>query len=143
MKLVISGKYSIIDNLIKETEFVNTGVIMAVEYPEAYYYSGKSGKVTGVVHTDSWYLNFKPALKKRFRNLDICVISSKCEWTKHSGESGFVCKYNYSENIVACGSGSAQLDSYSGDFDNNDSLDSYETLDLWEQRVCGTETSPF
>ena len=32
MKLVISGKYSIIDNLIKETEFVNTGVIMAVEY---------------------------------------------------------------------------------------------------------------
>lgn len=143
MKLVISGRYSAIDNLIKEAEFVNTGVTMAVEYPEAYYYSGKCGKGTVVVHTDSRYLNFKPALKKRFRNLDICIIGSKCKWTKHSGESGFVYKYNYSENVVTCGGGSIQPGSYSRNFDNTESLDSYETLDLWEQRVCGTETSPF
>ncbi len=143
MKLVISGRYSVIDNLIKEAEFVNTGVLMAVEYPEAYYYSGKCGKGTVVVYTDSWYLNFKPALQKRFRNLDICIIGSKCEWTKHSGESGFVCKYNYSENIEACGSGSAPPGSYSGDLDNPCKLDDYETLDLWEQRVCGTEAGLF
>ncbi|MCI9128512.1 MAG: hypothetical protein HFG28_15375 [Eubacterium sp.] len=143
MKLVISGRYSAIDNLIKEAEFVNTGVTMAVEYPEAYYYSGKCGKGTVVIHTDSGYINFKPALKKRFRNLDICIVGSKCEWIKHSGESCFVCKYNYSENVVTCCGGSTQPGSYSRDFDNTDSLDSYETLDLWEQRVCGTETSPF
>ncbi len=143
MKLVISGRYSTIDNLIEEAEFVNTGVTMAVEYPEAYYYSGKCGKGTVVVHTDSGYLNFKLALKKRFRSLDICVIGSKCEWTKHSGESSFVCKYNYSENIVACGSGIAQPGSYSGDLDNPCKLDDYETLDLWEQRVCGTEAGLF
>ncbi len=143
MKLVISGRYSAIDNLIEEAEFVNAGVSMAVEYPEAYYYSGKSGKGTVVVHTDSGYLNFKPALQKKFRNLDICIIGSKCEWTKHSGKSDFVYKYNYNEFVDACADGSVCNNIFLEDLDNPCKLDDYETLDLWEQRVCGTEAGLF
>lgn len=136
MKLVISGKYTTIDNLIKETEFVNTGVVMAVEYPEAYYYSRKCGKGTVVVHTDSWYLNFKTALKKKFRDLDVCIIGSKCEWSKRSGESDFECKPFCSRKPGICdGSGGIQPDGFSEDLG---SLDGYETLDLWEKRVCDT-----
>ena len=45
MKLVISGKYSIIDNLIKETEFVNTGVIMLLNTLKLIIILERAGKV--------------------------------------------------------------------------------------------------